>query len=395
MRLLDAQKYLKITLIGIIVAIVLLVFYALFLNEASRAHITRLEEEQYTVLNAARADFHNIRMTLDDLNLTVNTVWSVDMKAQQEGVITELSAAVGQYVRAGDRIAKLTNSGLRAQLASAEASIEEARASLENYEQDAARYTRLMQRQATSVQKYESALAKRDAASAQLKNRIAQRDLILSELAKLEIFASQDAEIINVYHKAGDYVRAGEAICMLADLGELRAYCVVEHDALEHFLKHGQNFTLEIPPYRLTHRTYPVSPSADYSMDIGNNKFSVTVENVVPDISANASQHEFFLRIQNPNYLLEPTYYNDAKFISATEARILSVPLAAVNRLSDGTQYVYGVDADSCLTFRPVRTGVTDGNYVEIIAGLSQGDVVIVDTPIGYKAGTKVRYAGE
>jgi hypothetical protein len=48
------------------------------------------------------------------------------------------------------------------------------------------------------------------------------------------------------------------------------------------------------------------------------------------------------------------------------------------------------MEADGRLGFRDVTTGVSDGNYIEIISGLQLGDIVITADTEGIAAGTEI-----
>lgn len=386
----NAQRYLQYALVAIICVVVATVSYALGLNRTSREHIEKMEDAQYSVLKMTRANWRTIHPAVEDADITVKALWTVDVKAQHDGVLTDIFAQVGQTVDEGSALARISNEELGAQLASAEASIAEARAALLNSEKNLERYTRLIARDAASRQDYDNAVAQRDAAQAQLDNRIAQRDMTQANIGKLDIFAPNSAVVVNVYHKAGDYVRAGEALFLLSDFGELQAQAIFDHEELTALLSHGSEFVMEIPFNRLTHRIYPISQSPQFDGDLPLNQFYARVEQIVPDVSKKTDYHEVTWRVTNRSSILEPTYYNHVNFSARTETKILAVPQNAVH--PDGENFfVYGTDADSRLIRIPVTVGVTDGAFVEITSGLNEGDLVATDDLMAYTVGMKVR----
>ena len=386
----DAQKYLQYALVAIIGVIVAVVGYALLLNEDSRKHIEKMEAAQYSVLKTTRAEYITIHPMIKSTNITVKTLWTVDVKAQHEGVLTDVFASVGQFVNENSSLARVTNEQLKAQLASAEASISEARAALINNEQTVYRYGQLVEQNAISRQQYDNAVAQRDAAKAQLDNRIAQRDMTQADMNKMEIFAPRSAVVVNVYHKTGDYVRAGEPLFLLSDFNELQAYAVMDHLALKTLMTYGRDFILEIPAHRLTHRIYPVTQSPQSRDGLSLNQFSARVENIVPALSENARFHEVTWRITNNSAILEPTYYNDVTFSAVSEQKILAVPRDAVI-LEEDKHFVYAVDANNSLKKVPVNVGIMDSSFVEITSGLKAGDLIVADDRAGYTEGMKVR----
>ena len=61
-----------------------------------------------------------------------------------------------------------------------------------------------------------------------------------------------------------------------------------------------------------------------------------------------------------------------------TKRNAVIVPLVAIQRGPTGT-FVYLVGADSKVSVRGVKLGLTEGNDVTIDDGLKPGDVVVVD----------------
>jgi hypothetical protein len=54
------------------------------------------------------------------------------------------------------------------------------------------------------------------------------------------------------------------------------------------------------------------------------------------------------------------------------------VPVAAIQRGADGT-FVFVVTPDKTVTQRAVKTGVQDGDKIQILSGVKPGDTVVVD----------------
>ncbi len=66
----------------------------------------------------------------------------------------------------------------------------------------------------------------------------------------------------------------------------------------------------------------------------------------------------------------------------------MTVPLTAM--LNQEQNSVFVLNEDNTIQRREVVTGVNDGKYIEIISGLSEGDIVITSDTNGLKDGTKV-----
>jgi multidrug efflux system membrane fusion protein len=62
---------------------------------------------------------------------------------------------------------------------------------------------------------------------------------------------------------------------------------------------------------------------------------------------------------------------------------------AGIQRGAPGT-FVYLVNADSTVSVRPVKLGVTDGDHVEILSGLAPGDRIVIDGADKLRDGAKI-----
>ena len=386
----DAQKYLKIAIVGVICIVVLVVGYGIYINDASRRHIEKMAAAQYTVLPVARAEYRDVHATVGGIDVTARAAWTIDVTAEYEGVLNDIYVTKSQRVAEGDLLAVMRNTDLMAQVASAEADIEAARAQFINAEQTVNRYRYLVENNAISMQEYDSAVAQRDASRAQMESRMAKRDLVLSEQSKMTIAAPRAANIIQVYHEAGKYVRAGEPIVMLADLGELSARSVIPHEKLLQLTAFGKQFILDVQPHRLMHKAYPLNETMPKS-DLKLNQFHMTLSQIIPDISVKSAFYDVVWQVENPTGILEPTYYEDVKIISKETMRKLVVPNHAIHRdAKTGNSFVFSLDEDSKLVQRTVTCGVSGGDVTEITEGLSEGEPVVVADPSIYSAGMKV-----
>jgi multidrug efflux pump subunit AcrA (membrane-fusion protein) len=86
--------------------------------------------------------------------------------------------------------------------------------------------------------------------------------------------------------------------------------------------------------------------------------------------------------------LLRETGANDAEAIA--QQPVTLAPKAAI-RNDGGTSVAFVVGADDVVERRAVRIGGTDGDRVEVVAGLRAGDRVVMDPPPTLSDGMKVR----
>lgn len=98
------------------------------------------------------------------------------------------------------------------------------------------------------------------------------------------------------------------------------------------------------------------------------------------------NQRAFRVRIGLPRSTSLPFGLTlEANIVTRRHDNALLVPVGAV---SEGRVWLV---RDGRANSRPVRTGVSGTDKVEVVSGVSQGDVVIVDPPAGLKDGDRVR----
>jgi RND family efflux transporter MFP subunit len=93
--------------------------------------------------------------------------------------------------------------------------------------------------------------------------------------------------------------------------------------------------------------------------------------------------------VPNPDGTLVPGMYAEVHLHLANRSAALSVPLDAVDGLGTSVQQAYMV-RDGVVHLVTVKVGLQTANRVEILAGLNNGDKVIVGRHTGLSDGQKV-----
>lgn len=93
--------------------------------------------------------------------------------------------------------------------------------------------------------------------------------------------------------------------------------------------------------------------------------------------------------VPNADHRLSPGMYADVALQVAKRAAALTVPVQAIKRDSDKS-IVLMVDQANRVQVRDILTGIQGANRVEVIAGLQEGDRVIVGNLNAYQAGETV-----
>ena len=94
--------------------------------------------------------------------------------------------------------------------------------------------------------------------------------------------------------------------------------------------------------------------------------------------------------VPNPKRVLVPGLYAEATLTLERKDAALSVPLQGISHQGNRVS-AFVVGSDGKLTMRPVTLGIETSNDAEVLAGLTEGELVVVSDRSGLKAGQKVR----
>jgi RND family efflux transporter MFP subunit len=321
------------------------------------------------------------------------------VSAKVTGKVTEVLIEEGQHVTAGQVLARLDNTNVRASLAQAGAQVLTAESSLRVAEVAAAeagpKYERnraIHARGFLSDQEVEDARAAFDTSRANLE--LAQRQLSVAkaglEVARravddtvvtapfsgvVTVKAAQPGEIVSPISAGGGFTRTG--ICTIVDMDSLE----VQVDVAESFINkvvQGMPATVKLnayPDWNIPAEVLAVIPTADRSKATVSVRVSFKTRDprIVPEMGARVS-------------FLAPAQPSDAK---AAPGRSVLVPADAVQ--TDGDQPVIYVINGHKVERRAVRLGAKSEAGQVVLAGISSGEEVAVGGQGKLKDGAAVR----
>ena len=313
------------------------------------------------------------------------------------GKITEVNVEEGMAVREGQILARLDDSTARAALALAEAQAEAARRAvgenevrLEEATINFNRATRLLASGVSTQQEVDSTRAERDSTAARIAALrqqvvVAERQIEMqkTDLDNTIIRApftgmaiskdAQPGEMVSPVSAGGGFTRTG--ICTIVDMRSLE----IEVDVNESYINRvraGQGVSAVLdayPDWQIPAQVITLVPTADRQkatvlVRIG---FRALDPRILPDMGVKVT----FLRPAD-----------DAA--AAAKQAVTLAPKAAIK--TEGTSAFAFVLRGDLVERRAVRTAGTDGDRVEVVAGLQGGDRVVVSPPDGLKDGAKV-----
>jgi len=121
-----------------------------------------------------------------------------------------------------------------------------------------------------------------------------------------------------------------------------------------------------------------VLPADAYDRSQSNKIASGTMSAVDTVVDPTTGSVKLRALFDNQDYKLFPSQFVNVRLLVDTLHNQTVVPVAAIQRGADGT-YVFVVTPEKTVTQRTVKTGVQDGNNIQILSGIKGGDTVVVD----------------
>jgi RND family efflux transporter MFP subunit len=124
--------------------------------------------------------------------------------------------------------------------------------------------------------------------------------------------------------------------------------------------------------------------------------FDGKVARVSPTVDPTTRSVTVYVQVPNPADLLKGGTFAAGRVVSRTLSKVLVVPTTAVRLTGDGQQYVYRL-AGTSVDVANVQLGAIDerGGVAEVVAGLADGDRIIVGNVGSLGRGMQVIIAGE
>jgi HlyD family secretion protein len=300
--------------------------------------------------------------------------------------------AKGSVVREGDLLLRLANADYRAQVAVAESAVEAAGASLAEAERAAAqaaldlsRYEKLEAERIASREvvdqlrtKREMAVASRDAARARLLQARSSLDAARAALSKTELRAPFGGIVAELTTEVGEWITPSPPGIPLPTVIQLLDPAAIYVSA---------------PMDEVDVARVAVGLPARIGIDAYPGKtFAARVTRVAPYVSDVKEQNRTFeieAELDDDAFAktLRPGTSADVEVILAAKDGVLRVPSDA---LLEGPRVL--VVKDGRLVSVPVTTGLKNWAFAEVVAGLSEGDPVVVSLDrIEVKEGARAR----
>lgn len=379
------KKYFYIGVAVIICFAIAIVCYGAWLNYSDAKQIAkRMEERTITVL----CDEVERRDILPKVNLGAVRFSSdnmTDAVALTDGRIQRWFVEKNSAVRKGEVLLTMVNEQIPLKIQQATSAVSQEEAMLSRALSMYRRQARLLERNATSKDKYEEAEANYSAAQEKLKAAKAQLAQYQIQSDWLSVTSPIDGEVLIIYQHEGANIQTGTPVALVGNFTRLKFSVNVE-DLDAQKVRLGDSFSLTFNDNVTSNKAYNTKYGVGNKGD--NQKVVATIIEISPDLSEPADMRRVVFEVDNRAHILEPMTYTEVTMELQKRENLLAVPLSA---LTDTTMdKVFIVDENDIVRLKSVKLGVSDGEYVEIVSGLNEGERVVLGNFEGLAEGLKV-----
>ena len=307
----------------------------------------------------------------------VEPIEKTDLRAQIDGTIAEVAFTEGSMVKAGDLLFLIDPRVYEARVAQAKAALEKAKASSENADRYYARISAVDKRSVTEAeidQAYATMLEAR-AAIAQCEADLKSAEI---NLGYTRITAPISGRIGKSLLKKGDYVAPSMgSLARIVQTDPVRVvFSIPDKELLQ-----GRRVIEEHGKIEAIRAQLRLADGSIYE----HNGESDFVSNEIDSATATLAIR---YRFANPNQFLVSNGYVTVLLSEAEPKEIIAVPTGAVLANATG-DYVY-LNVNGTAVRRIVKLGETQGGYIAILEGLSEGEEVITEGVVNVSDGAKL-----
>ncbi len=275
--------------------------------------------------------------------------------AKVGGEVRALVIEEGQPVRAGQLLARLDGDQLRLEA-------EKAKASLAKLEHDYRRNVELHEKGMLAPGAFENLKYEVDA-------QRAAYDLARLQLSYTEIRAPIDGVLSERLIKVGNTIKPNDVLFQVTDLEPLLAYVHVPERELGR-LQPGQSASVQVDA-------------------VPDQAFIGRVARLSPVVDPQTATFKATIEVADPTARLKPGMFARVGIVYERRERALQIPRTAIVDNEDGPT-VFVVEQDKAEQ-RPIQVGLVNGGFVEVTAGLSGEERVVIVGQGGLKSGNAVR----
>ena len=313
---------------------------------------------------------------------TIEPVTEVEVGTQVSGIIDKIYVDYNSVVKKGQLIAELDKTNLLSELSSAKSNMESAKSKMEYQKSNYNRYKELYSKGLVSADDYENAKLSYKQASEEYAIQKESVSKAQTNLGYAIITSPIDGIVLSKEVEEGQTVAATmetpTLFIIAQDLTDMQVIADVDEADIGG-VKEGQRVTFTVDAF----------PDDLFEGKVTQVRQEATEE-------SNVVTYEVVISAPNDDLKLKPGLTANVTIFTNERDGVLAVPSKALRFAPNENLLAEGESITDCegkdkvwmregSNFKavPVKIGVTNGTYTEIISGLKEGDAVLTDFIIG------------
>ena len=362
------NKKVKIEL-GILIAVCLIVSYRIYNNiQNDKARAEKMSRVKTVAVTTGHASRQTLIPTMT-FSGSLDPEWQAEVAAKVDGRLEKVYVKEGDRVTKGQVLAVLEQVDTDADLLNARGSYLDAQANLSKAERDLVRYEKLFANGAVSEQVVDNYRFARENAAAKLEAARGNLQGMESKSAGTILVAPADGIVAKRYYQEGYYAKAGTAIFAVADISMLKTVIHIPEGQVAGVAV-GNEAAIKLPAYpdkKIVGKITRIAPVADQP----SHTFAAEVS------------------VDNSQGLLAGIYAN-VYLTAQPRENVLTVPLHSIV-MRDDQQTIFIADADGIIQRRVLEVGYTDDKNAEIISGITEEDLIVLEGQNKLREGVKIK----
>lgn len=309
---------------------------------------------------------------------TIEAVTSVEVGTQVSGIIDKIYVDYNSVVKKGQVIAELDKTNLISELKSATSQLESAKSDLNYQQSNFSRMKTLYGKGLISANDYESARLSLQQAQSLVAQRQEAVNKAKTNLSYATITSPIDGVVLSKSVEEGQTVASSFStptlFTIVKDMTDMRVVASVDEADIGQ-VKVGQRVTYTVDAY----------PDETFEGTVTQVRNEATTEN-------NVVTYEVVISAPNPDLKLKPGLTANVTIYTLEQSGIVSVPTKALrftptketvgakDKIVDcnGTHKLWVREGRTFKAYS-VQTGITNGTRTQILSGVKEGTVVVVD----------------
>lgn len=352
---------------GFVVCILLSILFASGCQREKETKVERIRPERVVPVKVIEARKEDVVRTLKAIGSLIPQE-EVDVSAEVEGEIEEVLRDEGESVKKGELLLKFNEEEFRLKRDRAKALYSQVEVELDRVRKDFARKERLFKEGYMSKEEYDTVLSSLNLLEARLREARASLDLAERDLRDTAVYSPLDGFIQLRMAAPGEYVRVGNPLFKILNIDPIKV-----------------SFTL---PEGYLREVRVGSKVAVEGRGLGGERLEGVVTFIAPRVDPSTRSFELRAEIPNPKKRLKPGLFVDVTLFMDKERGILLPERAILMREGERIAFII---KDERAYERKVSVGLRIDGRIEVLSGIEEGEIVVIEGNSGLLNGDKVK----